>query len=174
MRQLSKQATWIQVRANDRVFVAGGTLRGLFALVAHTLRQHAIGTSTGCPYAWSLAMAIPSQAIRWYGAFVLQLVKCMIRHQHCTSWGEAVHRDAGHTSHTVEGRGRRSLGIWESAMLPVFGNSSAGFAGDVAPGIGREAAEASRSGAAWESGITPGVEPGNDSRSNSGASVEFI
>jgi hypothetical protein len=33
------------------VFVASGTLRGPFALVAHTLRQHAVGTSTGCPYA---------------------------------------------------------------------------------------------------------------------------
>ncbi|AME27371.2 hypothetical protein [Burkholderia sp. PAMC 26561] len=50
----------IQVRANVRVLIAAE--RGdMFALVAHTLRQNAIGTSTGCPYAWSLAMAIPSQ-----------------------------------------------------------------------------------------------------------------
>ena len=158
VRELGEQSTRIQVRANDRVLVARGTLRESFPLVVHALRQYAIGTTAGCFYACSVAMAIPSHAIRWYGAFVLQLVKCMIRHQHCTSWGEAVHRDAGHTSHTVDGRGRRSLGIWESAMLPAFGSSAAGSTWDVAPGIGREAAGASWPGAVWVPGIEPGIE----------------
>ena len=64
VRELSKKTTRIQVRANDRILVAGGTLHDPFALVAHTLGQHAIGASASFPYACSLAMAIPSHAIR--------------------------------------------------------------------------------------------------------------
>ena len=64
VRELGEQSMRIQVRTNYRILVAGGTLHEAFALVVHALRKYAVGTTAGRTYACSLAMAIPSHAIR--------------------------------------------------------------------------------------------------------------
>ena len=103
MRQFGEQTPRVELLTDLGKFglSAGGRSCTTLATIAHTLRYRGVSEATGrlCAYSPAIcsAIAIPSHAMRWYGAFELQLVKCMIRHQHCASRGEPVHREPGQT-----------------------------------------------------------------------------
>jgi len=107
MRQFGKQPPRVKLLSDPGKFglFAGGRFCVTLARIAHALRHGGVSEPPGrlrvycrrySPAICS-AIAIPSHAMRWYGAFELQLVKCMIRHQHCASRGEPVHREPGQT-----------------------------------------------------------------------------